>query len=295
MASRNLDDLLPEVAALAREHALACAKKNIELLIYCTLRDAAEQARLYCQGRTPEQIQECGRKLLDGGFPQLAALLDQAVPQPGSKVTFAGPGESYHQYGLAYDCVPIVGGKCLWKTSGDAAAVWSEVGRLGKEIGLEWAGEWTRFKEFPHFQKTGGKSVAQLMRERYTASASAVLTTADLLPESESDALLKALAEPATVFLVLASVPGVSGQVLAEVHAKAGVVRNLNAQSWRVFWAKQPDQLSAPLRTLLWAGAKPSVGTVLSLGTGLARQAKPLKLDEIDDEGKLFHAFSWVP
>jgi peptidoglycan L-alanyl-D-glutamate endopeptidase CwlK len=40
--------------------------------------------------------------------------------------------------------------------------VWQQVGKLGKAAGLEWAGEWKRFKESPHFQYTGGLTLAQL-------------------------------------------------------------------------------------------------------------------------------------
>ena len=38
-------------------------------------------------------------------------------------------------------------------------ALWKKVGNVGKLVGLEWAGEWKKFKEFPHFQYTGGLSI----------------------------------------------------------------------------------------------------------------------------------------
>lgn len=31
---------------------------------------------------------------------------------------------------------------------------------VGKSIGLEWAGDWKKNREFPHFQYTGGLSLA---------------------------------------------------------------------------------------------------------------------------------------
>ena len=31
----------------------------------------------------------------------------------------------------------------------------------GKSVGLEWGGDWTGFKDWPHFQYTGGLSLAQ--------------------------------------------------------------------------------------------------------------------------------------
>ena len=36
------------------------------------------------------------------------------------------------------------------------------LGQIGKSIGLEWAGDWVTFREYPHFQATGGLTLAQL-------------------------------------------------------------------------------------------------------------------------------------
>lgn len=52
---------------------------GIRPLIYCGLRTFEEQTALYAQGRT----------------------------KPGRIVTKAKPGESYHNYGLAFDWVPV--------------------------------------------------------------------------------------------------------------------------------------------------------------------------------------------
>jgi peptidoglycan L-alanyl-D-glutamate endopeptidase CwlK len=52
-------------------------------------------------------------------------------------------------------------GKPIWNAKDP---VWQEIGKLGKAAGLEWAGDWVRFKEFPHFQYTGGVSLAQLQK-----------------------------------------------------------------------------------------------------------------------------------
>jgi peptidoglycan L-alanyl-D-glutamate endopeptidase CwlK len=54
-----------------------------------------------------------------------------------------------------------VAGKPRWDVKD---AVWQEVGRLGKAAGLEWAGDWKRFREYPHFQYTGGLTLAQLQQ-----------------------------------------------------------------------------------------------------------------------------------
>jgi peptidoglycan L-alanyl-D-glutamate endopeptidase CwlK len=38
--------------------------------------------------------------------------------------------------------------------------LWKKVGELGKAQGLEWAGDWKKFKELAHFQFTGGLTLA---------------------------------------------------------------------------------------------------------------------------------------
>jgi peptidoglycan L-alanyl-D-glutamate endopeptidase CwlK len=57
---------------------------------------------------------------------------------------------------LAVDIVPLVNGKPIWSAT---APVWQKVGKLGEAAGLEWAGRWKRFREFPHFQHPRAKSV----------------------------------------------------------------------------------------------------------------------------------------
>ncbi len=131
--SRELADLLPKVRTLAEKHIALCAMNGIHLLVTCTLRSNQEQAALYAQGRT----------------------------KPGKIVTNAKPGSSWHNYGRAYDVVPIVNGKPVWGTSGKDLELWKQVGFIGKSVGLEWAGDWVRFREFPHFQLTEGMSLSQ--------------------------------------------------------------------------------------------------------------------------------------
>ena len=134
MSSRRLEDLHPRVRAMCEAHIASCRAAGIDILITSTLRTMEEQAALYAQGRST----------------------------PGRKVTNAKPGQSFHNYGLAYDVVPLRAGKPVWGTIGPDLALWQRVGALGKAQGLEWAGDWVRFKEFPHFQWTGGLTLKDL-------------------------------------------------------------------------------------------------------------------------------------
>jgi len=128
--SRKLDDLLPAVATKARALISAAKRDGIELLVTSTYRDAECQDALYAQGRTT----------------------------PGRRVTNAKGGQSWHQYRVAFDVVPLVAGKAIW----DDRRIWTRIGELGESVGLEWAGRWKSFPESPHFQFTGGLTMAQL-------------------------------------------------------------------------------------------------------------------------------------
>jgi len=130
--SRNLDDLAPPVKQRAEAFIAAAKAKGIDLLVTSTYRDSESQDALYAQGRTT----------------------------PGNVVTRAKAGQSWHNWRCALDVVPLVNGKAIW----DDQALWKQVGEIGKSCGLEWAGDWKTFKEYPHFQYTGGMTLAQLQQ-----------------------------------------------------------------------------------------------------------------------------------
>ena len=300
MASRRLEDLVPEVQAMAKEHILRCADAGFELLIYCTLRDAHEQARLYRQSRTKEQVQKKMDQLTTRGFPALAKILKDVGPQKsGPKVTNAGPGESFHQYNRAYDCVPVLQGKPIWGTGGEGAAIWDKVGKLGKKCGLEWAGDWTSFREFPHFQFTDGKDIEDLMKERFgiAVPAGALGIGAPMMMAAggaESDALRSALAEANTVFLVFGSQPGVNDKALRKTFDLATIVaKSFSPATWRTFLVQSPGNLDPDLRNLVWPGGDTSPAVLLKLGTGLNRQrVRGFQLAELPDATAIAQAMS---
>ncbi len=129
--SRSLNDLLPPVKSRAEKMIEGCKAVGIDLLVTSTYRDNASQEALYAQGRT----------------------------KPGKIVTNARAGQSFHNYRCAFDVVPLRHGKPVWDAKDP---VWQIIGQIGKQCGLEWAGDWKRFKEFPHFQYTGGLTLAKL-------------------------------------------------------------------------------------------------------------------------------------
>lgn len=153
MASRDLNDLIPEMESKARELIELCDSKGVEILIYCTYRSPEEQARLFRQGRPYSQIKNKMDRMSKAGFDFLADIIDKVGPQYDKrKVTYAGPGESWHNWKEAFDSVPVVGGKALWNDN----EKYKIYGECAMELGLEWGGSWSRFKDKPHVQYRSG-------------------------------------------------------------------------------------------------------------------------------------------
>ena len=141
--SRKLTDLSPATYRMWIEFDRGMRAAGIEYIMTCTYRSEAEQAELFARGRT----------------------------KPGRIITNAPPGMSAHNAELngapaseAFDVVPLRFGKAVWGTSGDGIddnpadddtddlELWQRVGVIGEKVGLQWAGRWKTFKEFPHFQ-----------------------------------------------------------------------------------------------------------------------------------------------
>lgn len=128
-SSRNIGDLDPRLQSLFVRFDIAMKEAGIDYIVTCTYRNDADQQKLYDQGRK----------------------------NPGSIVTNAKPGQSMHNKTLAdgtpaaqaFDIAIVENGKIDWSTSNPK---WQKAGNIGKVIGLEWAGNWKSFKEYPHFQ-----------------------------------------------------------------------------------------------------------------------------------------------
>ncbi len=128
MASRRLIDLHPDLLPLVNSFLAKCKASRLDILITCTYRSNEEQAVEYAKGRTNTL----------------------------AKTTNAKPGQSKHNFTIegkpaakAFDIVPMENGKCIWDTKHPA---WQTAGSIGISLGLEWAGNWISFKEYPHFQ-----------------------------------------------------------------------------------------------------------------------------------------------
>jgi peptidoglycan L-alanyl-D-glutamate endopeptidase CwlK len=78
------------------------------------------------------------------------ALYDQGRTIPGNIVTNARGGESFHNYGVAFDVV-------FTKTG--YVGNWELVGKVGKALGFEWGGDFPNLKDNPHFEMKLGKTI----------------------------------------------------------------------------------------------------------------------------------------
>jgi peptidoglycan L-alanyl-D-glutamate endopeptidase CwlK len=125
-SERHLRSLTPEAQKQFRIWLRRCREVSIPAVIICGTRTFAEQAEIYAQGRT----------------------------KPGKIVTQAKPGESMHNYGMAIDFVVFDGvdgnggvGQPLWQSP-----LMTKAGQIALDMGLDWGGAWTTFKDMPHIQ-----------------------------------------------------------------------------------------------------------------------------------------------
>ena len=121
--SRDVAELSPPARQVCLAHIAACKAAGIDIIVTSTYRDRESQDALFAIGRTAD------------------------LQKP--RVTKARGGQSWHNFRVAYDVVPVVNGKAVWDTQNP---LWKEVIRIGKECGAEAGADWPGFPDFPHFQ-----------------------------------------------------------------------------------------------------------------------------------------------
>lgn len=165
MSYRSLNKLTPETKEKALIVLDVCQKVGIDLLIYSTLRSLEEQAKLYRQSRSWNEIKIKIQKFRNRGYYFLADIIEEVGPAYGLHVTYAAPGESWHNYAEAWDAVPLQNGKPLWKYK-YAKEQWEAYGEAVRQVGMYWAGDWISFREYPHSQlRKGGNPLKMLTPE----------------------------------------------------------------------------------------------------------------------------------
>ncbi|MBN2417366.1 M15 family metallopeptidase [bacterium] len=176
--SRDLEDLTPVFRRTIEELLYACERSGYPMQPFCTLRDPFEQARLWRQSRTREEIEDRMQWLRGGGAGFLARCLESVGPQSGRHVTNALPGLSWHQWGEAVDCFWLVGHEAEWSVRKkiDGVNGYRHYTQTAADMGLNAGGTWHSFKDWPHVQLRREASpmdvfplpeINDLMRERF--------------------------------------------------------------------------------------------------------------------------------
>ncbi len=136
-SERNIRTLRTSAQPLARRLLKHFKANGLDARILSGTRTYAEQTQLYRQGR---------------------------FGNPGKVITNAKAGQSWHNFGLAWDIGLFQNGQYLTQDGPYKAA-----GATVNIPGLEWGGNWISFKDNPHYQlATGGGSVAAA-RARFEA------------------------------------------------------------------------------------------------------------------------------
>lgn len=128
ISESRLLQLNPLLAAKIRAMAGSLIESGIEIRVVQGLRTVEQQNALYAQGRTA----------------------------PGNKVTNAQGGHSWHNFGLAADCVPGIRGAAKWTPNWDAKHPdFAAMIAAGEAQGLVSGAKWVSMPDEPHFQLAG--------------------------------------------------------------------------------------------------------------------------------------------
>jgi peptidoglycan L-alanyl-D-glutamate endopeptidase CwlK len=178
MASRDLQDLIPEFRQKLEKLLKNCLKRGVEMRPYQTLRDPFEQAKYWRQSRSRERITAKIQELKNSGAEFLAYCLESVGPQSGDPVTNALPGLSWHQWGEAVDCFWLVDGNDEWSPNKKVNGVngYRVYAEEAQKLGLTAGGLWTSIKDWPHVQLQSFSNplglyslpeIDQIMKERF--------------------------------------------------------------------------------------------------------------------------------
>lgn len=131
--------LHPKVEEYKNELIATSKSKGIDIFITEGHRSVERQNNLYERGRSTD----------------------------GRIVTYAKGGESFHNYGLAIDfALKLDNGDVVWDMRRDdnknGESDWMEVVAIAKDMGFEWGGDFSNFKDYPHLQMDFGLSIREL-------------------------------------------------------------------------------------------------------------------------------------
>ena len=147
----DLNKLRPKTKALCEQFIAKCKEQGITVSITQTFRSSELQHAYFLQGRDTLINVNAARKI--AGLPSITASENK------KPVTKADAGKSPHEFGLAFDFVPVVNGKAEWKD----LKLFDRCGAIGKTCSidgytLEWGGDFKTLSDRPHFQMKNWKN-----------------------------------------------------------------------------------------------------------------------------------------
>lgn len=133
----DFENLMPEFSERLRDFVMEANYQGIACDVFCGYRSPQEQDKLYAQGRGV----------------------------PGTIITDAPGGKSWHNWGVAADVVPLdQNGQWTWDVPD---TVWKALADIADAQGLEWGGAWSgnaaALGDTDHFQLTAGLKIGEAM------------------------------------------------------------------------------------------------------------------------------------
>jgi peptidoglycan L-alanyl-D-glutamate endopeptidase CwlK len=135
----NIATLIPPAQAIARQFLAAAQAFPSKVRIISGTRTYAQQDALHAIGRTTERSRK--------------------------PVTKARGGQSNHNFGIAWDVALFdASGRYMDGSQPADTMAYKNLATLTKPQvpTLEWGGDWTNFKDPPHYQLATGKSITQV-------------------------------------------------------------------------------------------------------------------------------------
>lgn len=150
----DINLLIPAFRTTVKMLLKNCAAHGVVMRPYFAIRTPQEQAKLWRQSRSIEEITAKIAQLKGAGAPYLADCIGRAGVQHGDKVTNAIPGLSWHQWGEAVDCFWLLDGKAEWsaKTKINGVNGYAVYAEEALKLGLTAGGFFKSIKDWPHVQ-----------------------------------------------------------------------------------------------------------------------------------------------
>lgn len=150
----DLDLLVPELKTKTLELLERCRQRGYVMRANYGLRHPLEQAKLWRQSRSREEILAKIAEFRAAGADFLAFCLESVGPQHGDPVTNVPPGYSWHQWGEAVDAFWLLDSKAEWSTTKkvNGENAYHVFADEAEALGLTAGGHWKKFKDWPHVQ-----------------------------------------------------------------------------------------------------------------------------------------------